>query len=359
MGADETKLEAFPMQSRTFEEEIVPQRYAANPDVNAFISDMVARYDFDTRALQKIFNQAVYSKTAAKFMLSTATSTLKSWQAYEAHFVETQHINAGVKFWQKNEAVLQRASEEFGIPPEVIVGIIGIETMYGQNMGNFRTLDTLTTLAFDYPETSNRAQRMALFRKNLEDFLLWTQSSGIEPITVLGSYSGAIGIPQFLPSSIIKYAVDYEGNHYIDLRNSIADAIGSVAKYLKQHGWENRRPIVWQIHKDDGSIGIAQAAENGRAEPCWPLQKLLRAGMLLNEDNVDIASEAQTPVAVIRLPTPKQPTKYMLGLRNFYVLTRYNHSFFYALAVYQLGEQVKAQMQALAVVTPQPARPTH
>lgn len=340
---------------QTFEEEIVPQRYAANPNVDAFINDMVARYDFDSNALHALFNQAVYSKTAVKLVLPAPTPTSQNWQAYQARFIEPVRINAGVKFWQQNAAVLQRASEQFGVPPEVIVGIIGVETLYGRYMGNFRVLDALTTLAFDYPGTPNRTQRMALFRKNLEDFLVWTRSAGIEPTTVLGSYTGAIGIPQFLPTSIIGYAVDYEGNHRIDLRNSPADAIGSVANYLKQHGWESGRPVVWHIRADAGSIGIAQAAADGQAEPRWALQQLLRAGMLLDERGIDTASEAGTPVTVVELPTPGQPTQYMLGLRNFYVLTRYNRSFFYALAVYQLGERIKAQMQALCATPPRPA----
>ncbi|KAG0193203.1 hypothetical protein DFQ28_006212 [Apophysomyces sp. BC1034] len=339
---------------QTFEEEIVPQRYAANPNVDAFINDMVARYDFDSNALHALFNQAVYSKTAVKRVLPAPTPTVKNWHAYQARFIDPVRINAGVEFWRQNQATLQRASEQFGVPPEVIVGIIGVETLYGRYMGNFRVLDALTTLTFDYPDTPNRTQRMALFCKNLEDFLVWTRSADIEPATVQGSYTGAIGIPQFLPSSIIAYALDYEGNNRIDLRNSPADAIGSVANYLKQHGWESGRPIVWNIRTDAGSIGIAQAAADGHAQPHWSLQQLLRAGMLLNERRVDTVSEAGTPVAVIDLPTPGQPTQYLLGLRNFYVLTRYNRSFFYALAVYQLGEQVKARMDTLSATAPRP-----
>jgi membrane-bound lytic murein transglycosylase B len=213
-------------------------------------------------------------------------------------------------------------------------------------MGNFRVLDALTTLAFDYPNTPNRAEREMTFRKNLEDYLVWTRDAQLDPTTVLGSYTGAIGIPQFLPSSIVKYAVDYEGNHHIDLRSSEADAIGSVANYLAQNGWENGRPVVWHIAVDAGSIGIAQAAADGQPEPHWPLAQMLRAGMKLDEPNFDLAAEDSTPVTVIDLPTPSQPTQYMLGLQNFYVLTRYNRSFFYALAVYELGQRVKARIEA-------------
>jgi membrane-bound lytic murein transglycosylase B len=340
---------------QTFEEEIVPQRYAANPNVDAFINDMVARYDFDSNALHALFTQAVYSKTAVKLVLPAPTPAVKNWRTYQARFLDWVRINAGVRFWRQNQAALQRASEQFGVPPEVIVGIIGVETLYGRYMGNFRVLDALTTLTFDYPDTPNRVERMALFRKNLEDFLVWTRGANIDPTNVQGSYTGAIGIPQFLPSSIVEYAVDFEGNNHIDLRNSAADAIGSVANYLKQHGWETGRPVVWNIGGDVGSIGVAQAAADGQPEPHWALEQLLRAGMLLNERGVDVAAEAGTPVTVIDLPTPGQPTQYLLGLKNFYVLTRYNRSFFYALAVYQLGQRVKAQMLATTDSGDQPA----
>ncbi|MFL6643230.1 lytic murein transglycosylase B [Paraburkholderia fungorum] len=333
-------------QGQTFEEEIIPQRYANNANVDAFISDMVARYDFDEAALHALFARVSYSATAVKLVTPSPSPSVKNWRVYQSRFLDPVRINAGVRFWRANQATLQRAYEEFGVPPEVIVGIIGVETIYGRFMGNFRVLDALTTLTFDYPNTANRADRQATFRKNLEDYLVWTRDSQIDPTTVLGSYTGAIGIPQFLPSSIVEYAVSYDGNKQIDLRTSQADAIGSVANYLRQNGWENGRPVVWKIGSDAGSLGVAQAAADGKPEPHWPLDQLLRAGLLLNEPDVDIAAEAGTPVTVVDLPSPGRGTEYMLGLKNFYVLTRYNRSFFYALAVYQLGQRVKAQMEA-------------
>jgi membrane-bound lytic murein transglycosylase B len=333
-------------QGQTFEEEIVPQRYSNNGNVDAFINDMAARYDFDPGALHDLFARVSYSATAVKLVTPSPTPSIKNWRAYQARFLDQVRINAGVKFWRNNQASLQRAYEQFGVPPEVIVGIIGVETIYGRYMGNFRVLDALTTLTFDYPNTANRLERQATFRKNLEDYLVWTRDAQIDPSSVLGSYTGAIGIPQFLPSSIIQYAVDYDGNNRIDLRTSPPDAIGSVANYLKQNGWETGRPVVWNIGADTGSLGIAQAAANGQPEPHWSLQQLLRAGMLMDEPTLNVASEAGTPVTVVDLPTPGRATEYVLGLKNFYVLTRYNRSFFYALAVYQLGERVKAQMAA-------------
>ncbi|KMQ77062.1 Membrane-bound lytic murein transglycosylase B precursor [Candidatus Burkholderia pumila] len=333
-------------QGQEFEEEIIiPQRYANNPNVDAFINDMVARYDFDANSLHALFTNVSYSATVVKLVLLSPTPAAKNWKAYQARFIEPVRINAGVKFWCANQATLQRASAQFGVPPEVIVGIIGVETIYGKYMGNFRALDALTTLTFDYPNTPNRAERMATFRKNLEDLLVWTRDSQIDPTTVLGSYTGAIGIPQFLPSSIVKYAVDFDGNNRIDLRYSPADAIGSVANYLKQNGWETGRPVVWRIAGDEGSQGIAQAAD-GSPELHWSLAQLTKAGMMLNEPGLNVDAEAPTPLTVVDLPTPGMATQYGLGLKNFYVLTRYNRSFFYALAVYQLGEAVKARMQA-------------
>jgi membrane-bound lytic murein transglycosylase B len=344
--AQSQQPQAATPQGQVFEEEIVPQRYASNPNVDAFINDMVARYDFDSSALHDLFSRVSYSATAAKLVLPSPTPQAKNWRAYQGRFIEPVRINAGVKFWRANQATLQRAAEQFGVPPEVIVGIIGVETIYGKYMGNFRALDALTTLTFDYPNTPNRTERMATFRKNLEDLLVWTRDSQIDPTTVLGSYTGAIGIPQFLPSSIVQYAVDYDGNRRIDLRTSPADAIGSVANYLKQNGWEPGRPVVWRIAGDVGSQGIAQAAADGSPEPKWSLAQLTKAGMLLDEPRLNIEAEAPTPLTVVDLPTPGRATEYTLGLKNFYVLTRYNRSFFYALAVYQLGEAVKARMMA-------------
>jgi membrane-bound lytic murein transglycosylase B len=328
------------------EAQLVLQRYADNTEVNTFIDDMVSRYDFDATALHTLFVSANYSPTIAKLVLPAPSPAIKNWQVYRARFLDSVRINAGVKFWLENRATLERAYQQYGVPPEVIVGIIGVETMYGRYMGNFRVLDALTTLTFDYPDTPNRTEREKTFRKNLEDYLIWTRNVQIDPTTVRGSYTGAIGIPQFLPSSIVQYAVDFEGNDHIDLRTSTADAIGSVAHFLSEHGWSAGQPVVWKISHDAGSLGIAQAAADGQPEPHWPLAQLLRAGMLLDEPGLDMIGEAATPVLVIDLPSPSEPTEYMLGLQNFYVLTRYNRSFFYALAVYQLGETVKARVDA-------------
>lgn len=344
-GAAPNLLAAGKRRVSIREEEIEPGRYRNHPQVAAFIDEMVARHGFSRAILDDWFGQAVYSATVARLIMPPATPGRKSWQAYRSRFIEPIRINAGIRFWQQHGDTLRRAESQFGVPASVIVGIIGVETIYGRDMGSFRVLDSLSTLAFDYPDTPNRAARSTLFRNQLQDYLLWCRDTGTDVFSVLGSYAGAIGIPQFMPTSLRDYATDFDGDGRIDLRNSPVDAIGSVARFLQLHGWENDRPVVWRIQPDEGSMGIAAAAGDGEPWPGRTLDQLTRAGLRLNEP-LNVAREGQTNVLVVDLPTPGAPTEYMIGLRNFYVLTRYNRSFFYALTVYQLGEAVKAAMQS-------------
>ncbi|MCX8565371.1 MAG: membrane-bound lytic murein transglycosylase B [Glomeribacter sp. 1016415] len=320
------------------------KRYQNNPAVEAFISDLAARHQFEPSALRALFEQAKYSDAVIKLEQPSPTPAPRNWHAYQSRFLNAERINAGVHFWRTHQAALQRAHQEFGVPPEIIVGIIGVETFYGRNMGNYPVLDVLTTLTFDYPARPNQLERGALFRKNLEAFLLWTRAAGLDPTRILGSYNGAVGIAQFMPSSVMQYAIDYDGDQKVDLYTSVADAIGSIANYLRQHGWEAGRPVIWEIASDNGSLGIAQAGADGKIEPRRKLRELIKAGLLLNE-KIDIEAESDTLVNIIDLPIPQQPTEYKLGLRNFAVITNYNRSFFYALSVYQLGQQVKQRLQ--------------
>lgn len=323
------------------EEEIDPGRYQNHPQTRAFIDQMVARNGFQRAELEGWFAQTVYSATVARLIMPPSTPGRKSWRAYRSRFIEPIRINAGVRFWQQNRDTLRRAEAEFGVPASVIVGIIGVETIYGRNMGTFRVMDSLSTLAFDYPDTPNREARTRLFRDQLGDYLLWCRDTRTDVFSVTGSYAGAIGIPQFMPTSLREYAIDYDNDGHIDLRNSPTDAIGSVGRFLQLHGWEQGRPVVWRIAGDAGSLGVASAAADGEPWPTRTLNQLTRAGLQLDEP-IDSGREGETGVLVVDLPTPDQPTEYMIGLRNFYVLTRYNRSFFYALSVYQLGEAVKA-----------------
>lgn len=325
-----------------------PAQNAQN-DKAAFINEMVTHYNFDRAQLNVLFAYAKYSAAAIRLVSPSSKSGSvpeRNWHAQEARFVDSVRINAGAQFWRENHAVLQRAYHEMGVPPEIIAGIIGTETIYGRDMGKFPVLDVLTTLAFNYPDTPNRAERMAMFRKDLQDYLLWTRYEHIDPTTVLGSYTGAIGIPQFMPSNILQYAVDYQGTQHIDLRTNMTDAIGSVANYLKALGWEPGRPVVWRIASDPRSQNVASANATGQADLHLTLGQLVHAGLTLAEPDVNVAAAANTPVTIIDLPTPGRPTQYLLGLKNFYVLTRYNRSFFYAMSVYELGQRIKAQVLA-------------
>ncbi|WP_246176624.1 lytic murein transglycosylase B [Pandoraea soli] len=331
-----------PVAKADFEEEVVPQRYAANPEVDAFVNDLVARDGFDRAELQKVFSRVVFSQTAARLAAPPATPGQKNWARYERNFLDSTRINGGVRFWNQNAAALARAAKQYGVPEEIIVAIIGVETIYGRNMGNFRTIDALTTLAFDYPPARNRSERMALFRNELENLLLYARERGVDPFGIYGSYAGAIGIPQFMPSSIRNYAVDYTGDGKINLTNDVADAIGSVANFLKQHGWQAKQPIVWNIAGDRGSQGLAEAGADGQPEPHWKLGDFIKAGMLMNEPRLDVGASLDTPVLIVDLPTPGHATEYRMGLNNFYVLTRYNRSFFYAMSVYDLADAIKA-----------------
>lgn len=320
------------------------KRYQNNPAVEAFISDLATRHHFEPSMLRALFEQAKYSDAVVKLEQPSLTSAPRNWLSYQSRFLNPERINAGVRFWRTHQDALQRAHQEFGVPPEIIVGIIGVETFYGRNMGHYPVLDVLTTLTFDYPARPNQLERGALFRKNLEAFLLWTRATGLDPTRILGSYNGAVGIAQFMPSSVMQYAIDYDGDQKVDLYTSVADAIGSVANYLRQHGWEAGRPVIWEIASDSSSLGVAQAGADGKIEPRRKLRELIKAGLLLNE-TIDIEAESDTLVNIIDLPIPQQPTQYKLGLRNFAVITNYNRSFFYALSVYQLGQQVKQRLQ--------------
>jgi membrane-bound lytic murein transglycosylase B len=248
----------------------------------------------------------------------------RSWQRYRERFVNARRSEGGQRFWQENEATLQRAEAIYGVPAEIIVAIIGVETEYGRNMGKFSVFEALASLAFYYPP------RAAFFRSELEQFLLLARENGISPLDIKGSYAGAIGIPQFMPSSQRHYAVDFDGDDRIDLRNSATDAIGSVARFLQQHGWLAGTPIAVPARIDGDPTALVTAG----IKPAVPLQELAKQGVVAEGD-------AERPAALIDLVTPDMTTEYWVGFENFYVITRYNRSSFYAMSVFQLAEELR------------------
>ena len=317
-------LLAFPLVSSA---ESNKHGFADRDDVRTFVRDMHERNGFDSETLLDLFAKAKPLPAVIKAIQPPKNPAIRSWQTYRSRFVEPRRIAAGVAFWQTHEASLAKAEALYGVPQEIIVGIIGVETIYGKHTGHYQTFSALATLAFDYPP------RAALFRRELEALLLLARDEKRDPLEYVGSFAGAIGLPQFLPSSVRQWAVDFDGDGKIDLANSADDAIGSVARFLSEHGWQNGAPVL-----------IAATAEGPRVEG------LLAEGLLpkrmpaeLVEFGVNAVDAPAQPVALIDYVTPEAPTTYQLGYRNFFVITRYNRSSFYATAVYELGQAIREQ----------------
>jgi membrane-bound lytic murein transglycosylase B len=253
-----------------------------------------------------------------------------SWDAYRALFVNERLVRAGLEFWHHHRRALARARGAYGVPEEIIVAIIGIETFYGRNTGRWRVIDALATLAFDYPP------RAPFFRGELESYLLFVRDLQLDVYSVQGSYAGAIGIPQFMPGSYLRYAVDFNGDGAIDLRESAADAIGSVANFLRQHGWQPGEPVQRKarITGEDYPALVA-----GNTLPRHSLEVLQQAGV----QALGVPLAASTRVALLQLDTPGRPADFRIGLQNLYVLTRYNRSVFYAFSVSDLGDQLRRE----------------
>jgi membrane-bound lytic murein transglycosylase B len=312
--------------------------FTASPEVKLFLDKMASEHGFQRSELDALFAKVNHVETTIQLMKPAPPGKPKNWQAYRARFVEPVRINAGVKFWAENADALMRAQKQYGVPAEIIVGIIGVETVYGRVTGNFRVLDALTTLAFDYPATPNRAARMAFFQGELESVLLLTRAEKIDPLSLLGSYAGAVGLPQFMPSSIRNYAIDFDGDGHIDLRNSTADAIGSVANFLTRHGWQRNDPgaIVYP----------AQVAPDQKWKPFIDLglAATLSKNQLRDAGVRSDTSDGAPPdmlFGLVDLQNGGQATEYWLGTNNFFAITHYNRSYFYAMSVIELGQAIR------------------
>ena len=316
--------------------------YLHRKETRQFISEMVSKHGFARRDLNRVFDSAQYQPTIITAMNQPVEVALGSWQAYRAIFIRPERIEAGVEFWNRNEEPLTRAAAQFGVPPEIIVGIIGVETVYGRNIGTYRAIDALSTLAFDYPK------RADYFRVELENFLVFTRDARIDPLRVKGSYAGAIGIPQFMPGTYRRFAVDYDGDGHINLGTSAADAIGSIGNFLQAHGWARGEPVAFsaevsgdnwrQLASTDGTT-VCRAADL----PAFGVK-------------IPVQLPADTGCSLIELETQGQPSEIRIGLHNFRVLTRYNRSALYAAAVLDVGAEV-ARARAAAAAQAAPAAP--
>ena len=302
--------------------------YANRPEVRAFMQEMVQRHGFVAGELDFIFARARRLDVALKAVATPASA--RAWASYRANFVNDRQISAGVEFWRLHQAALARAAKEYGVPEEVIVAIIGIETFYGRQTGRWRVIDALTTLAFDYPP------RAPYFRGELENYLVISRDRGTDVFSVRGSWAGAIGIPQFMPGSYMKFAVDFDGDGHVDLSANPVDAIGSVANFLRQHGWKPGEIVVLDAEvKGDAFRTYA----DGSVTPRHTLEELAKAGATAKVAGIPADAKA----ALIELETPGRASEFRLGFDNFYVITRYNRSSFYASAVADLAAALRAK----------------
>jgi membrane-bound lytic murein transglycosylase B len=313
-----------------------PAAYGAREDVMRFADEAAQRQGLEADWVRESLARARFVPTVARLIMPPPAGTAKNWAAYRGRFVEPKRIRAGLAFWQDNERWLQLAEERYGVPPAIVVGIVGVETIYGQQTGGFRVLDALATLSFDFP--AGRRDRSAFFRSELENFLLMCRRESLDPTLPLGSYAGAMGLPQFMPSSVLKYGIDFDGDGHVDLHSSAADVIGSVANYLAAFGWERGGPT---------HFGVAAPVEvRDRALllvpdilPSFSRDEFAERGAVLDEPG----RAWDGKLALVELSNGDAAPSYYAGTGNFYAITRYNWSSYYAMAVIELGEAVRRQ----------------
>ena len=307
--------------------------YGTRDDVMRFGAELAARRGLDPAWVQQTLSASRFVPNVAKFIMPPTAGTAKNWAAYRDRFVEPVRIRAGTAFWEENERWLVKARAMYGVPAEIVVGVIGVESIYGRHMGNFRVIDALATLSFDFP--TGRKDRTPFFRDELEQFFVMCHAEGLDPLTVRGSYAGAMGMGQFMPSSWNRYAVDFDGDGHIDMNRSAADVIGSVAHYLAESGWKPGQPTHFAVR---APVETADRAVLLGPDilPTFTAAQFAERGAVL-----DAAGAAHPgPLALVELQNGDAAPSYVAGTENFYAVTRYNWSAYYALAVIELGEAI-------------------
>ena len=305
------------------------QKLLERQNVQQFVDDMVKNHGFKRKEVESWLKEATFQPQIIKAMNTPYEK--KNWDVYSSIFLTDDRVQKGVAFWAQNEKTLAAAQKKYHVPASIIVSIIGVETLYGQRQGNYRVLDALTTLAFDYPK------RSPFFTKELREFFLLSKELGVSPEQFKGSYAGAIGAPQFMPSSYRFYAVDFTGNGQRDLMKDNRDVIGSVANYIHRHGWNMSEPVAEPaLIKGDGIKHI----ETNTKKANYTLQKLSKAGVKSVGGQQSMPHQA----GLIELAT-KSGAAYWIAFPNFYVITRYNTSPQYALVVYLLSNQLQASWE--------------
>jgi membrane-bound lytic murein transglycosylase B len=337
-------------------------------NLNQLITQIAQTQEIPLASLESGFLDTKTIPSIRKLVLPPSGTFKKNWVAYRKRFIEPIRLKAGKAFWEQNQAFLSKIEQESGVPAEVIVSIIGIETIYGRQTGNFRVKDVLSTLAFSYPDTPNKASREKLFKEQLQELILmcWSEGGGSIPaknssqavnqtrfnacLNQNSSYAGAIGLPQFMPSSIRNFAVDGDGDGRIDLKQSPKDAIASVANFMRKHGWQPGMPIYFLVQED--AISEARVLADGEPQLKYTVQELIEKRILTKEQG-DLQSggvEPQSKALIIDLPYPDKDgndqVRYLVGLNNFLTIVQYNRSYFYAQSVAEFAEALGYKNQS-------------
>ena len=312
------------------------QHFANREDVAQFVTEMSQQHGFNAAKLTALFAHTAALPSVVRLMQPPVVLQSNSWVAYRQRFVEPKRIAAGRKFMLRYEAALARAATNYGVPCEIIAAIIGVETVYGRNMGRVNTLAALSTLAFDY------TPRAELFRHELSEFLLLARDANRDPHNYKGSYAGALGLPQFLPSSIRSYAVDFDNDGTIDIAENATDAIGSVANFLNAHGWQPGAPTAITVNVSGDYL--AEILANG-VDPFFLPSTFEKLNAIITPVGANDTPQSlpELPAALLDFISLDAPTEYRLGYQNFYVITRYNRSRFYAATVMDLAAELKNQ----------------
>ncbi|MDX2506794.1 MAG: lytic murein transglycosylase B [Gammaproteobacteria bacterium] len=307
---------------------------ANKPEVGEFINEMVTQHGFKQNELETLFNQ-VKIKQKILDAISRPAEKSKPWYEYRKIFLTEKRINNGVRFWQENADIIDYAEQIYGVAPEIMVAIIGVETYYGRLQGKYLVMDALATLAFGYPKRSK------FFRSELKYFLIMSQEQQFDPLSKKGSYAGAMGMGQFIPSSYQHYAIDFNGDGKKNIWDDNVDAIGSVANYFKRHGWEKSQPVADLVSLNtDTSLSENDACKRS----CKPTQSVadFKQKGVQGKTQVDDKSPA-----ILLILGQKGGKEYWLGYNNFYTISRYNHSTLYSMAVYQLSQEIKQAYRAI------------
>ena len=312
--------------------------YARRADVHAFAQRVAACYQLNPSWVSDILAQANYQASTVKFIMPQPAGT-RNWQNFRGSFLHPNRIRAGVRFWRDNQHLLERAQATYGVPPEIVMGILGVETTFGQVTGNFRIIDALATLSFDFPE--GRSDRTDYFSQELAQFLAFAANQQIDPLSIRGSYAGAMGMPQFMPSSLVNYGVDFDQDGKIDLHNSTADIIGSVANYLAQYGWQAGLDPVLPVTLHSTTQQDIAALKEPDIVPSFTAEQMALHGVIVDTDVAHWPHILSEKLSFIILENGADNVPdYVAGTQNFFVITRYNRSSFYAMTVIELGRAI-------------------